>query len=300
MSDLVLHLVLFAAAGSLMVGAPMVLGRWLRPNRPTPEKDAIYECGEPTIGSSFIQFDLRFYTVALLFIVFDVEVAFFFPWATVYGTTVQLTDTRLDQGARQQLTEKLFNEKPGSHALVTLSDGTLTAVEKSAVDAESDKKDAPWKFAAGHQVKLTFSAPVSAIVAETAFEDSLAELKGRDGKAKYSQTARLVQLSEGATVSTSAPQAAYTFESDKTVASDDLNAVVANLKSKPVNVISAKTALRFGWLAFADILVFFSVLLVGFAYVWKRGDLEWVKAMPTNRRKDLAENAPAGQPELVH
>ncbi|MEZ6070714.1 MAG: NADH-quinone oxidoreductase subunit A [Pirellulales bacterium] len=39
----------------------------------------MYECGEPTIGTSFVQFDLRFYVVALLFLIFDVEVALFFP-----------------------------------------------------------------------------------------------------------------------------------------------------------------------------------------------------------------------------
>jgi NADH-quinone oxidoreductase subunit A len=66
---------------------PLLVGRLLRPKLPTPEKDAIYECGEPAIGSSYIQFDLRFYVVALLFIIFDVEVAFFFPWASVYGST---------------------------------------------------------------------------------------------------------------------------------------------------------------------------------------------------------------------
>ena len=55
----------------------------------------MYECGEPTIGSSFVQFDLRFYVVALLFIIFDVEVAFFFPWANVFGKATQLKDRNL-------------------------------------------------------------------------------------------------------------------------------------------------------------------------------------------------------------
>ena len=56
----------------------------------TSRKLEVYECGEPTIGSSFVQFDLRFYVVALLFIIFDVEVAFFFPWAAVFGKATQL------------------------------------------------------------------------------------------------------------------------------------------------------------------------------------------------------------------
>ena len=80
MSDLVFHMVLFIIAGTALVMTPLLIGRLIRPNKPTAEKDAVYECGEPTIGSSFIQWDLRFYTIALLFIVFDVEVAFFFPW----------------------------------------------------------------------------------------------------------------------------------------------------------------------------------------------------------------------------
>ena len=49
---------------------PLLIGRLLRPKLPTPEKDAIYECGEPTIGSSYVQFDLRFYVVALVFLAY--------------------------------------------------------------------------------------------------------------------------------------------------------------------------------------------------------------------------------------
>ena len=139
-------MVLFVIAGTALVMIPLLIGRLVRPTLPTPEKDAVYECGEPTIGSSFIQWDLRFYTVALLFIVFDVEVAFFFPWATLYGGTMQL-----------------LNQVPGTSA------------------------------------------------------------------------------STG-------------------------------------EVISSNDAFQLGVLAFSDILVFFGVLLVGFAYVWKRGDLEWVRA----------------------
>ena len=65
------------------------------PEAPNTEKLEVYECGEPTISSSFVQFDLRFYVIALLFIIFDVEVAFFFPWATVYGKAVHLLDPRV-------------------------------------------------------------------------------------------------------------------------------------------------------------------------------------------------------------
>src|SRR5688572_1157173 len=84
------YLALFAAVGFLFLFANLLVGRFLRPHAPNVEKLEIYECGEPTIGSGFVQFDLRFYVVALLFIIFDVEVAFFFPWATVYGKANQL------------------------------------------------------------------------------------------------------------------------------------------------------------------------------------------------------------------
>lgn len=162
MTDLVGHIVLFIIAGIGIVAAPLIIGRLVRPTLPTPEKDAIYECGEPTIGSSYIQFDLRYYTVALLFIIFDVEVAFFYPWASVYGGAMQLADNRLSTEARTQISEKLLNVTPG----------TLDASQ----------------------------------------------------------------------------------------------------------AISANTALTLGMVSVIDIAVFFAVLLVGFAYVWKRGDLDWVRA----------------------
>src|SRR5215207_9774779 len=85
------YIALFAITGFLFLFANLVVGWLVRPRLPNQEKLEVYECGEPTIGSSFVQFDLRFYVVALLFIIFDVEVAFFFPWATVYGKATQLT-----------------------------------------------------------------------------------------------------------------------------------------------------------------------------------------------------------------
>lgn len=163
MTDLVGHFLIFGLLAIAFLMLPLLLGKLLRPRLPTPEKDAIYECGEPAIGSSYIQFDLRFYVVALLFIIFDVEVAFFFPWASVYGSVMQLADVRLDDSAREILSARLLSVDPA----------TMT----------------------------------------------------------------------------------------------------------PDQVISPATALQLGWLGLADILVFFCVLLVGFAYVWKRGDLDWIRAL---------------------
>lgn len=64
-----------------------VLGRFLRPRVRDPTetgKMETYECGEPTVGPSWVRFDIRFYTVALIFLIFDVEVTFLFPWAVVF------------------------------------------------------------------------------------------------------------------------------------------------------------------------------------------------------------------------
>src|SRR6476660_4852030 len=89
---IVAYLALFAAAGFVFLFVNLLIGHFLRPYAPNVEKLEVYECGEPTIGSSFVQFDLRFYVVALLFIIFDVEVAFFFPWAAVFGKSTNLAE----------------------------------------------------------------------------------------------------------------------------------------------------------------------------------------------------------------
>lgn len=179
MTDLVQHFLLFTVAGVAFLLAPLLIGKLLRPANPSSEKLAAYECGEPTIGSSYVQFDLRFYVVALLFIIFDVEVAFFFPWAAVYGSATQLADHRLSDGARTQLSEMLLNQSPGS-------------------------------------------LPLEHVVS---------------------------------------PGAAYSL---------------------------ALTGL-------VDIVVFFGVLLVGFAYVWKRGDLDWVRAVGEQaQQRSAARGTPSG------
>ena len=77
-------LVLFLVVGFLMAFTVLLAGKFLRPKVAHPEKDSPYECGEPAIGTSWVQFDLRFYVVALVFIVFDVEIVLFWPWAVVF------------------------------------------------------------------------------------------------------------------------------------------------------------------------------------------------------------------------
>jgi len=76
--------------GAVFVYLNLLVGKFVRPDLPNPEKLAIYECGEPTMGTSWVQFDLRFYIVALVFLVFDVEVALFYPWAVAYGSATEI------------------------------------------------------------------------------------------------------------------------------------------------------------------------------------------------------------------
>jgi NADH-quinone oxidoreductase subunit A len=92
MTETVGYLLLFTGVGVGFVFVNLMLGKLLRPARMDAEKGTIYECGEPTIGSAWVQFDLRFYVVALLFVIFDVEMAFFFPWAVVFGESIRQAD----------------------------------------------------------------------------------------------------------------------------------------------------------------------------------------------------------------
>lgn len=66
------------------VFAAMLAGRLIRPNKMYPEKLETYECGEAPIGLAWFNFNPRFYVVALIFVIFDVEVAFIYPVATVF------------------------------------------------------------------------------------------------------------------------------------------------------------------------------------------------------------------------
>src|SRR5678810_274272 len=76
-------ILLFIAVGLGVGVAPMVLGKLLGPNRPDPEKLSPYECGFEAFEDARMKFDVRYYLVAILFILFDLEIAFLFPWAVV-------------------------------------------------------------------------------------------------------------------------------------------------------------------------------------------------------------------------
>lgn len=70
---------------SAFVFLPMLVGRLTGTHQPNPEKMAEYECGFPAFEDSRAQFDVRFYLIAILFIVFDLEAAFLYPWAVSLG-----------------------------------------------------------------------------------------------------------------------------------------------------------------------------------------------------------------------
>ena len=81
---------IFLAFGAFFVVLNVsILSRFLRPTVHEAAKETTYECGETPVGSGWVRFDIRFYTVALIFLIFDVEVAFLYPWAVLF------------QGARQ-------------------------------------------------------------------------------------------------------------------------------------------------------------------------------------------------------
>ncbi|MBN1203120.1 MAG: NADH-quinone oxidoreductase subunit A [Anaerolineae bacterium] len=76
---------LFLMAGWMLPVVPLLLGYWLAPRRPNPVKKQIYECGVQTVGSAWVQFRAQYYVFALVFVAFDVELVFLFPWALAYN-----------------------------------------------------------------------------------------------------------------------------------------------------------------------------------------------------------------------
>jgi NADH-quinone oxidoreductase subunit A len=198
------YLALFVAFGFAFLFVNLVVGKLLRPKNPNAEKLEVYECGEPTIGSSFVQFDIRFYVVALLFIIFDVEVAFFFPWASVFGKATHLMDPNL----------------------------AVVQSVNSAKSAGGDAKPASGGKAAGGE---------------------------------------LTPAAAGLFRELSVPAAAMpTTKEDVRAAGQKLSA-----------------------LALIEIMTFFAILLVGFAYVWRRGDLDWVRAV--NEERPALDRAPPSE-----
>ena len=77
-------IVIFAVLGAVAGLAPLILGKLLRPHRPYRAKLLPYESGSPLFMDARVQFPMRYYVIAMLFVIFDIEIVFMFPWAVVF------------------------------------------------------------------------------------------------------------------------------------------------------------------------------------------------------------------------
>ena len=84
---------LFIVGGLGFLIVTLLIGRILRPSRPNKEKQTTYESGEEPAGTAWGQFNVRFYVVALVFLLFEAELVFLFPWATVFGKEELVSET---------------------------------------------------------------------------------------------------------------------------------------------------------------------------------------------------------------
>jgi len=87
------EVLLFLTGGLAFVVAALLVSRLIRPARPNVEKLTPYESGEQPVGSPWVQFNNKFYTIALIFLLFEVEVVFIFPWATVFANKGLINET---------------------------------------------------------------------------------------------------------------------------------------------------------------------------------------------------------------
>jgi NADH-quinone oxidoreductase subunit A len=255
------YVALFVAAAASFLFINLLVGRFLRPIHPHPEKLEVYECGEPAIGSSFVQFDLRFYVVALLFIIFDVEVALFFPWATVYGKATHLMDPELAAAPPTVM-------RAESQAANTLPNGV---VEKQRTVRFS-------VHPAYIQIHRELGVPDDALTYESGGQAldltalaTVGEIRIEDGMGRPIETRGM------------------------TAADRELAAEVAEARQPLAAEAVAATARSLAGAAIVDILVFFGVLMAGFAYVWSRGDLDWVRALSAQRAAPPERPSPLPQ-----
>lgn len=76
---------IFVIGGILFLNMGLLVARLVRPSKPNPEKLSIYESGEEAVGSAWNKFNIKYYSIAIIFILFEVELMFLFPWATIFG-----------------------------------------------------------------------------------------------------------------------------------------------------------------------------------------------------------------------
>jgi NADH-quinone oxidoreductase subunit A len=87
------EVLLFIVGGAVFIILTLLVSRLVRPNRPNPEKLSTYESGEEPVSAAWSQFNIRFYIIALIFLLFEVEVVFLFPWSTVFAKEDLQTQT---------------------------------------------------------------------------------------------------------------------------------------------------------------------------------------------------------------
>lgn len=87
------EILLFIVGAMAFMAITLLVAKLIRPNRPNQEKLTTYECGEDPTGTAWGQFNPRFYIIALIFVLFDVEIVFLFPWATVFGNAALIEST---------------------------------------------------------------------------------------------------------------------------------------------------------------------------------------------------------------
>ncbi len=88
-------ILVFILVGVVFGVAPILLGWLVAPNRPDSEKLSPYECGFEAFEDARMKFDVRYYLIAIIFILFDLEIAFLFPWATIFKEIVQTESIKL-------------------------------------------------------------------------------------------------------------------------------------------------------------------------------------------------------------
>ena len=84
---------LFIVGAGIFVSVTLLVGRLLRPDRPNAEKLTTYESGEDPIRSAWVNFNVRYYVIALIFLLFELELIFLFPWAIVFGDETLIHET---------------------------------------------------------------------------------------------------------------------------------------------------------------------------------------------------------------
>jgi NADH-quinone oxidoreductase subunit A len=87
------EVLLFIIAGIIFILLTLFLSWIIRPHRPNPEKLSTYESGEETMGSAWSQFNIRFYIIALIFLLFEVEIVLLFPWSTIFANEELIKET---------------------------------------------------------------------------------------------------------------------------------------------------------------------------------------------------------------